>query len=53
MFEVAVFSLLMLLVLGAVIGAFVHALGPSRGLRRHSHPRIVSRGAIIFFSIDH
>jgi hypothetical protein len=53
MTEVAVLSLLMLLGVAAVIALFVHALAPGRRFPYEAHPRIVSRGAMMFFSIDH
>jgi hypothetical protein len=49
MVEVVASSLLMLVAIGTIIALLTHVLAP----RRHGIPRIVSRGAIMWFSIDH
>ena len=53
MIEVAISSLLMLLVVGALITVCARALTPKRMRRRHLRPGITSRGAMMLFSIDH
>jgi hypothetical protein len=53
MTEVAIFSLLMMIGVAALIVLFVHALAPGGRFPYATHPRIVSRGAMMFFAIDH
>jgi hypothetical protein len=53
MVEVAIFSLLMLLVLGSLVALFIGGLTPPGLRRERRRPGITSRGAMMLFFIDH
>lgn len=53
MVEVALSSLLMMLVLGSLIALFARAMIPSSIRRQRRRPGITSRGAMMLFHIDH
>lgn len=53
MIEVALSSLVMLLVLGSLVALFMGALTPASMRRHHRRPGVTSRGAMMLFHIDH